>query len=288
MPRTGRVTTTATSPSSLLATSARILRTSLLRLTSPPPRLHRLSFPPLTPSVLALPSTSPCSTMRSSTPPIRLATWPSRLSMMLLPVRCDSDDSLLEWNLTKEFAELDTLSEESYKDSTLIMQLLRDNLVSWAYFWRPRISANPYRRLSGPRLRRSRLLLRRRLPPRSPRPMRRRRRSPRRSERRDNRDNLVDLGKPGGNGVLGVRLEIPQVTLHVLRKYTELSPCWRLMAKRAREQCIWRVSFSDGLPFRLFTHLKIVWTIKTKKTSFSVKLAVLVLRFPTWRVTCDS
>ena len=27
-------------------------------------------------------------------------------------------------------SELDTLSEESYKDSTLIMQLLRDNLVS--------------------------------------------------------------------------------------------------------------------------------------------------------------
>jgi 14-3-3 protein epsilon len=30
-------------------------------------------------------------------------------------------------------AELDTLSEESYKDSTLIMQLLRDNLVSHIY-----------------------------------------------------------------------------------------------------------------------------------------------------------
>nr|CAX70974.1 conserved hypothetical protein [Schistosoma japonicum] len=28
-------------------------------------------------------------------------------------------------------AELDTLSEESYKDSTLIMQLLRDNLNLW-------------------------------------------------------------------------------------------------------------------------------------------------------------
>ena len=28
-------------------------------------------------------------------------------------------------------AELDTLSEESYKDSTLIMQLLRDNLTFW-------------------------------------------------------------------------------------------------------------------------------------------------------------
>merc|ERR1719379_2556771 len=28
-------------------------------------------------------------------------------------------------------AELDTLSKESYKDSTLIMQLLRDNLTLW-------------------------------------------------------------------------------------------------------------------------------------------------------------
>ena len=28
-------------------------------------------------------------------------------------------------------AELDTLGEESYKDSTLIMQLLRDNLLLW-------------------------------------------------------------------------------------------------------------------------------------------------------------
>ena len=32
------------------------------------------------------------------------------------------------WSLTPSL-ELDTLSEESYKDSTLIMQLLRDNLV---------------------------------------------------------------------------------------------------------------------------------------------------------------
>lgn len=42
-------------------------------------------------------------------------------------------------------AELDTLGEESYKDSTLIMQLLRDNLTLWTsdmtvshyspYFW---------------------------------------------------------------------------------------------------------------------------------------------------------
>jgi len=39
-------------------------------------------------------------------------------------------------NLAKQafddaIAELDTLSEDSYKDSTLIMQLLRDNLTLW-------------------------------------------------------------------------------------------------------------------------------------------------------------
>jgi 14-3-3 protein epsilon len=39
-------------------------------------------------------------------------------------------------NLAKQafdeaISELDTLSEESYKDSTLIMQLLRDNLTLW-------------------------------------------------------------------------------------------------------------------------------------------------------------
>lgn len=32
------------------------------------------------------------------------------------------------------FLELDTLSEDSYKDSTLIMQLLRDNLVGMPKF----------------------------------------------------------------------------------------------------------------------------------------------------------
>ncbi|CAZ85160.1 unnamed protein product [Tuber melanosporum] len=43
---------------------------------------------------------------------------------------------LLPCHLAKQafddaIAELDTLSEESYKDSTLIMQLLRDNLTLW-------------------------------------------------------------------------------------------------------------------------------------------------------------
>lgn len=34
-------------------------------------------------------------------------------------------------------AELDTLNEESYKDSTLIMQLLRDNLTLWTAEMQP-------------------------------------------------------------------------------------------------------------------------------------------------------
>ena len=42
----------------------------------------------------------------------------------------------------KAIAELDTLQEDSYKDSTLIMQLLRDNLTVSQLFM-PRISLSP-------------------------------------------------------------------------------------------------------------------------------------------------
>lgn len=48
--------------------------------------------------------------------------------MMPLLVRFLISDGS-ETSLTN--TELDTLSEESYKDSTLIMQLLRDNLTLW-------------------------------------------------------------------------------------------------------------------------------------------------------------
>ena len=57
-------------------------------------------------------------------------------------------------------AELDTLSEESYKDSTLIMQLLRDNLTLWTsdmqaegegnYFYFQHQSL-PYNKLCAPK-----------------------------------------------------------------------------------------------------------------------------------------
>lgn len=49
----------------------------------------------------------------------------------LLPIVVDSSLSLVPQAFDEAIAELDTLGEESYKDSTLIMQLLRDNLTLW-------------------------------------------------------------------------------------------------------------------------------------------------------------
>ena len=64
--------------------------------------------------------------MRFSTLPIRLAILPSRRLTMQSLV---STSCLRYTKPLMSLTELDTLSEESYKDSTLIMQLLRDNLV---------------------------------------------------------------------------------------------------------------------------------------------------------------
>jgi len=76
----------------------------------------------------------------ATTAAVRLApTHPIRLglalnySVFLYEVMSKQDEacSLAKQAFDDAIAELDTLDEESYKDSTLIMQLLRDNLTLW-------------------------------------------------------------------------------------------------------------------------------------------------------------
>lgn len=103
------------------------------------------------------------------------------------------------------FAELDTLSEESYKDSTLIMQLLRDNLVRKTKLTSPGASVQCqfltlfFVRPSGPRLRLRPPLLRAvMLPSRKSRRLRRLlQRSPRLSKRCHRSSWSLDSDNPG-------------------------------------------------------------------------------------------
>jgi len=66
------------------------------------------------------------------THPIRLG-LALNYSVFLYEVQNQSQDAcdLAKQAFDDAIAELDTLDEESYKDSTLIMQLLRDNLTLW-------------------------------------------------------------------------------------------------------------------------------------------------------------
>ncbi|KAF3563117.1 hypothetical protein DY000_02019336 [Brassica cretica] len=84
---------------------------------------------------IVLPSTSQCSTMSSSILQTKLVTWPDRCHSSSLFIVSQTGSSLTVLSLSKAFeeaiAELGTLGEESYKDSALIMQLLRDNLTLW-------------------------------------------------------------------------------------------------------------------------------------------------------------
>ena len=66
------------------------------------------------------------------THPIRLG-LALNYSVFLYEVQAESSKAcdLAKQAFDEAIAELDTLDEESYKDSTLIMQLLRDNLTLW-------------------------------------------------------------------------------------------------------------------------------------------------------------
>ena len=67
--------------------------------------------------------------------PILLPTCPENIHELREEIdRLESDRDTSEDTISEfddAIAELDTLNEESYKDSTLIMQLLRDNLTLW-------------------------------------------------------------------------------------------------------------------------------------------------------------
>jgi 14-3-3 protein epsilon len=68
-----------------------------------------------------------------------MSTHPIRLGLALnysvfyyeIMNKSETACSLAKNAFDEAIAELDTVSEESYKDSTLIMQLLRDNLTLW-------------------------------------------------------------------------------------------------------------------------------------------------------------
>lgn len=129
-------------------------RTAPSRRTNKPSTLAKGRCSRRTPSVLAWPSTSQSSTMKSSTTRTRPAVWLKRYEAKEInsfsKIKCSLH--LLRGETTQPFyfniyiflnqnqisvfqafdeaiAELDTLNEDSYKDSTLIMQLLRDNLT---------------------------------------------------------------------------------------------------------------------------------------------------------------
>ncbi|KAG5603543.1 hypothetical protein H5410_025035 [Solanum commersonii] len=77
-------------------------------------------------------ATATANTELSSTHPIRLG-LALNFSVFYYEIKNSPERAchLAKQAFDEAIAELDTLSEESYKDSTLIMQLLRDNLTLW-------------------------------------------------------------------------------------------------------------------------------------------------------------
>ena len=77
-------------------------------------------------------SATKTATNLAPTHPIRLG-LALNYSVFLYEVQSKQEEAceLAKQAFDDAIAELDTLDEESYKDSTLIMQLLRDNLTLW-------------------------------------------------------------------------------------------------------------------------------------------------------------
>lgn len=128
--RLGRVTTTAIWLSLLPARSARLLLLLPTRLT----RYVNSELAPLLLLTSCLPqnATDVAQTELTPTHPIRLG-LALNFSVFYYEILNSPDRAchLAKQAFDDAIAELDSLSEESYRDSTLIMQLLRDNLTLW-------------------------------------------------------------------------------------------------------------------------------------------------------------
>ena len=110
-----------------------MLRRSLVKPIKTLMMLQKKKCLRLIPSASDWLSTSLCSTMRYRINQTRPANLPRRLvtleEMFLVLMSLSPSLSLSLKAFDDAIAELDTLKEDSYKDSTLIMQLLRDNLT---------------------------------------------------------------------------------------------------------------------------------------------------------------
>jgi 14-3-3 protein epsilon len=128
---TGRVITTVTLPSLLLVRSARSLRPLHTRLTRYDAINIHLEINKQTNATVQT-ATDVAQTELTPTHPIRLG-LALNFSVFYYEILNSPDRAchLAKQAFDDAIAELDSLSEESYRDSTLIMQLLRDNLTLW-------------------------------------------------------------------------------------------------------------------------------------------------------------
>lgn len=125
------MTTTATSRSSPLAKSARVLPLLRTMPTRSVLKTVRRDAPTCTYKIKQS-ATDVAQTELTPTHPIRLG-LALNFSVFYYEILNSPDRAchLAKQAFDDAIAELDSLSEESYRDSTLIMQLLRDNLTLW-------------------------------------------------------------------------------------------------------------------------------------------------------------